>query len=77
MNKRFSAGSTRNQELIRILALIAARCQFDFDCKWIAGLENRAADFLSRGDLPAFFAEVPTADKARTVAARLPAFGTM
>ena len=77
VNKRFSAGSTRNQELIRILALIAARCQFDFDCKWIAGLENRAADFLSRGDLPAFFAEVPTADKARTVAARLPPFGTM
>jgi len=77
VNKRISASSSRNQELIRSLSLIAAKAEFDFDCKWIAGVENRAADFLSRGDLSAFFAEVPTADRQRTIATPLPPFGSM
>jgi hypothetical protein len=67
----------RLMELVRHLATLAAKHQFDFDCVHIPGVLNVAADRLSRGDLPGFFKEVPTADPQPTPVPLLPRFSDM
>jgi hypothetical protein len=76
LRKRTSP-SPRLMELTRYMAALAARHGFDFDCVHIPGVLNVAADRLSRGDLPGFFKEVPTAEPHPTTTAALPRFEDM
>ena len=53
--------------LLRSLALLACRREFDFRCEHIAGKQNVAADILSRdGDCPQFRAVCPDAQATAT-----------
>ena len=67
----------RLMELVRHLAALAARYQFDFDCVHIPGELNVAADLLSRGDVQGFRAAVPTALASPDETATLPRFSDM
>ena len=67
----------RSMGPIRYLCTLAARHGFDFDCVWIAGVTNVAADLLSRGELAQFRSEVPTADQAPTALVPLPPYELM
>ena len=67
----------RSMGLIRYLTHLAAIHGFDFQCRWVKGLLNVAADRLSRGDMQGFREEVPTANAESSEVGHLPPFHAM
>ena len=67
----------RSMGPIRYLCTLAAKHCFDFDCVWIPGTTNVAADLLSRGQLAQFHCTVPTADSQPTALIPLPPYESM
>jgi hypothetical protein len=67
-----SVKSPRLAALIRFIMREAARGEFQLRVRHIAGLENTAADALSRNAMSQFHLLVPDADKDPTVVPRLP-----
>jgi hypothetical protein len=69
-------GNSRAKEsmsLLRHLAFLAAKHNFDFQCQHVEGARNVAADLLSRlGDCPQFRAERPQAAPQPTAIAAVP-----
>ena len=68
-----SSRNPSSMHLLRHLSLTAARYQFDFRCEHIPGVENVAADLLSRyGDCPQFRALFPHASNDMTPEPEIP-----
>jgi hypothetical protein len=76
INKR-SSPADRAQGPLRHMATLAAEHGFDFDCVWIKGAKNIAADALSRDNMCAFIKEVPSAETAMSEYIPPPAFEWM
>lgn len=56
----------RIMQLMRSLFFFTASCNVFLTAKHIPGVENRAADALSRDDLPSFFVQEPKGQKVAT-----------
>ena len=76
VNKR-SSPADRAQGPLRHMSTLAAQHGFDFDCLWIKGVTNIAADALSRDNMTDFLKEVPTADSQMSAIVPLPDFDRM
>ena len=63
--------TARSNALIRALHMIAAHHGFDFRCIHIAGVDNIAADALSRGDMQRFYVDTPSHHSTPDVTAAL------
>ena len=62
-----SARDPRLNHLFRVLALLLARFEVSLRAEHIAGLQNGAADTLSRNNAPLFFSLFPQAPRCPTV----------
>ena len=69
--RRYSAGSEVTHHLLRCLYFYSALFQFEFSAEHIPGVQNVAADALSRDNLVLFSSLLPQATQVQIPASRL------